>query len=248
MVAVHAVLSSYYSPLESTASRLQPRLQTRDQEPLVALPTGAWLTVGQWFDVKVTRVESPSEIWLQNLAIAGHRSTYADHPSCTAFALLMHKMNAYYSDTANLVQVPRDEVLVQRVMCACEEDEVTWHRVQVQSLTETDSVTVLLIDHGSRRTFPLKRLQLLPQALRGVRRQAVRAALHGLSPSFPLDSASDLMRQLLLHKPLVAHIMAVEDGVLHVGLTDTSGQKDVCMASILSQRLSQANTSGAGTA
>ena len=86
------VLSSYDSPLESTVSRLLPRLQswTRDQEPLVALPTGAWLTVGQWFDVKVTRVESPSEIWLQNLAIAGHGSTYADHPSCTAFALLMH--------------------------------------------------------------------------------------------------------------------------------------------------------------
>ena len=85
----------------------------------------------------------------------------------------------------------------------------------------------------------------MPQALRGVRRQAVRAALHGLSPSFPLDSASDLMRQLLLHKPLVAHIMAVEDGVLHVGLTDTSGQEDVCMASILSQRLSQADTGAA---
>ena len=88
----------------------------------------------------------------------------------------------------------------------------------------------------------------MPQALRGVRRQAVRADLYSLSPSFPLVSASDLMRQLLVHKPLVADIMAVEDGVLHVGLTDTSGQKDVCMASILSQRLSQANTSGAGTA
>ena len=133
------VLSSYESPVEVYCPVISLGLAIiRLKEPLVALPTGTWLTVGQWFGMKVTRVELSSEIWLQNLAIAGHGSTYADHPSCTTFALLMHKMRAYYSDTANLVQVPRDEVLVRRVMCACEEDEVTWHRVQVQSLTETD--------------------------------------------------------------------------------------------------------------
>lgn len=205
-----------------------------------------WMDVKGYFDVRITRVVSPSEFWMQNLPVAGHNAFYASNSASDDFRQMMQDMAEYYSKSENLQTMTKDEMIKDRVMAGRQVEEdgtVVWHRIMIHDSNESDEITGLLVDNGSFLQFNMKDIQLLPEPLRCLPKQAQRAGLHAILPIADLwtDQDNDTFRDLVLNKALVSEIMNADKNTVSVRLIDTSEstdveEKDVDIASLLIER------------
>lgn len=113
----------------------------------------------------------------------------------------------------------------------------------IQGVNEADEITGLLVDHGSLMQFSIRDIQLLPDSLRSLPKQAHVASLHDIQPLADQWSDQEIstFRQMVMDKTFVVKIMRADEVKLYVRLIDTSAStddedKDVDIASLLIQR------------
>ena len=213
--------------------------------PTIKYKSG-WMDVKDYFDVKITRTVTPSDFWIQNVLVASPDALYASESSSDDFRQLVQDMSDYYSKAEHLETMTKDEIKTDRIMAGKEvrqDGTIAWHRILIHGSNDSDEITGLLVDNGCCMQFSMSDIQLLPENLRSLPKQAQQAALHGLRPIADhwSDREIDTFRDIVLNKPFVAKIVSADKNTVYIKLIDTSAStdeedKDVDLVSLLIDR------------
>ncbi|XP_055625741.1 tudor domain-containing protein 7B [Toxorhynchites rutilus septentrionalis] len=184
--------------------------------------------VGDLFEVQVTIASNPKFFFVQPYAHAIHLNR------------MMVDLQKYCMSKAQVVS--KDSVQQGEVYAALNSDDGYWYRaIVVNILCGPTIIHVYFCDFGQIKIMDSDSLRILPQQLRVLPQQAVKAKLHGVQPLHGDWTAEDAVRfqQLTENKKFASYIRSVQadefnqhDDIVELELIDVSTEEDILIHQI----------------
>ncbi|XP_058834964.1 tudor domain-containing protein 7A isoform X2 [Topomyia yanbarensis] len=185
--------------------------------------------VGELFNVYVTIASSPNYFIVQ------------PHSDALKLQRLMVDLQKYCMSEA--LTVPKDSVRQGEAYAGLNSDDGHWYRVLVVNILCGPSlIHVYFCDFGQIRIMDNDLLRILPQELRELPQQAVKAKLYGVQPINGDWTTHDAVRfqQLTVEKLFASQIRSIQadefnpnDDIVELTLTDVSTDEDTIIHQVL---------------
>ena len=212
----------------STSSTSSSRSAVQDKYQYIAL------MAGQFVDVNVVHVESPSQFWCQLTQSSGDLEVLMDalHNDYSALAQGDLRLSVVRPDT---------------VCCARFSEDKEWYRAEIISCVR-EEVIINYVDYGNSEQCPMTEVRALRPEHLQLPVQAILCTLDGITaPASGWNpGVKEQFEDLVLDKNLVAQVMAVlPNKTYKLSLVDKTEAGDLNIVSLLST--SDLNTADVAT-
>ena len=147
----------------------------------------------------------------------------------------LHQLTVCLGMITSSFHLQESSVAKGDLCCAKFSKDGCWYRAQVEEVSDTHCM-VHFLDFGNTDRVVWSDVVQCPAECASVPVQAVRCALYGVNAvdSKWSSAATEVMQNLTVDKPLLARAHGqLSDGSFHVELIDTSGEKDINIATEL---------------